>query len=339
MTTHTHSADIVIPTHNHPLLLPYSVKSALSQSVSDIRVIVIGDGVGDDTRSVIHDLMREDSRIEFHDLPKAGRTGEPHRHPIIMSSSARIVAYNGDDDILAPDHLDLTLKKLEDHDVVAPLGTHIQRDGSVESNPWSLAEEPGRTMALNGSSLFSLSGLSHTTTAYRRLPHGWRTTPNGFYTDQYMILQFLEQPWCRFGLVPVPTVAHLADSLRRDMSDRERLEEIMRVNAWLRTADDWTNFRVMASESLRRNAAIHHHGLFLAHQRLSELEATVTSALLSERLLETELNEQRDTNKRLRQKVRSLENHVTALNGTRTIRLRNFLIRNRLVRFLATRRQ
>ena len=43
----------------------------------------------------------------------------------------------------------------------------------------------------------SLTGTAHTVAAYRRLPHGWRTTPPGRWPDHYMWQQFLAEPWVR----------------------------------------------------------------------------------------------------------------------------------------------
>ena len=333
MKTFDHLADIVIPTHNHPLLLPLSIESALKQTAGDIRVIVIGDGVSDDTRLVMQNAMSGDSRIDFLDLPKAGRTGETHRHNVVTRSTAKFITYHSDDDLMAPDHVATMAGLLDSRDVVMPIGIQIRADGIIECHPWSLAEEPERSMALDAHlSLFSLSGLSHTTSAYQRLPFGWRDTPVGFYTDQYMILQFLEQPWCTFGLSDLPTIAHLADSLRRDMSPEERFVELANINDWLSDPPGWNEFRSQAFNYLRHNAAIHHRELVLTRERLEEVQKQLNLLTMTFDQLQAESIAQ------LSERVDFAESELQLLHATRTLKIRDFILRNKLLRFLIARR-
>ena len=373
MSNRTPLFDVIIPTHAHPLLLPVAVRSVLDQSVDDIRLVVIGDGVADDTRDVMSDVVRWDTRIEFVDLPKAGRTGERHRHLVLSGSQARFIAYLGDDDLFAPDHLAIVSELLEHHDVVTPLSTAITPDGKVDCYPWSLAEEPSRRKALEGISLFSLTGLCHTLDAYRRLPFGWRDTPEGYYTDQYMLLQFLAEPWCRFGLTEVPTVAHLADSQRRDMSADERLDELLAVRDRLGAPSGWAEFRREALGALRRTAAHHwwglsetHEGLVRSLARADELQRQVDdlTTQLAHSIdraddLATQLAHSLDRAGELQRQVDDLttqlahsvdhahdvsmrlataEQDLRALSATRAIRLRDAVVRNRVLRALLARR-
>lgn len=218
--------DVVIPTHDHALLLPYSIRSVLAQTVTDLRVHVIGDGVADDTRDAVAELMRDDDRIRFHDLPKAGRTGEPHRHPIVSASDADIVTYLGDDDVMLRDHAATMVATLATCDVAFPPPMIRGPGGRTTCLLHTLELPYWRAQARAGRSLFSLSGMSHTADAYRRLPYGWRTAPEGFYTDQYMIMQFLDQEWCRFGLGDWPTVVRFPAPARRDQSPEQRRDEL-----------------------------------------------------------------------------------------------------------------
>jgi GalNAc5-diNAcBac-PP-undecaprenol beta-1,3-glucosyltransferase len=263
--------DIVIPTHDHALLLPLAVASAQEQTVGGVRVVVLGDGVGDDTRDVMASMLRDDPELVFVDRPKAGRTGERHRAELLATTDAEHVTYLGDDDLLFPDHVERMIALLERADVAMPQSTHWHPDGEVDTSPWSLEDEPGRSMALDGVSLFSLTGLAHTMAAYRRLPFGWRDTPPGFYTDQYMLLQFLAEDWCRFAVDDTATTVHLADSLRREMTPLERYAELRGVDEWMRRRDGWNEFRGRAQRQLRRQAAEHIVALGGAHDRLAAL--------------------------------------------------------------------
>ena len=64
--------------------------------------------------------------------------------------------------------------------------------------------------------------------AYRRLPYGWRTTPDGFHTDSWMWGQFLGEDWVRAASGRVPTVVHLPSPARSDWPVGRRLEELER---------------------------------------------------------------------------------------------------------------
>ena len=66
-----------------------------------------------------------------------------------------------DDDSLFPDHVERMLALLNEADVAMPLGSNLLPNGVVEAFPWALEDEPGRSMARSGVSLFSLTGLSH----------------------------------------------------------------------------------------------------------------------------------------------------------------------------------
>lgn len=228
-------ADVVIPTHDHAPLLAISARSVLAQTVADLRLHIVGDGVGDDTRTVVGELLADDDRVRFHDLPKAGRTGEPHRHPIVSTSDASIVTYLGDDDLMLPDHVEQMLEALAEADLAFPPPAILTLTGGFRCLLHSFEQPYWRDQALGGKSLFSLSGMSHTTAAYRRLPHGWRTTPDGYFTDQYMVLQFLEQPWCRFGHGDWPTVVRLPSTARGEMPAEDRRDELAQM--WRRISE------------------------------------------------------------------------------------------------------
>ena len=64
---------MIVPTHDHASTLGLAVRSALAQTLGDIEVHIIGDGVGDETRAVVEHLVHDDTRVRFHDLPKGER--------------------------------------------------------------------------------------------------------------------------------------------------------------------------------------------------------------------------------------------------------------------------
>ena len=69
------AATVIVPTHDHGPTLRLSVGSALAQTVEDIEVLVVGDGVPDVTREIVGELSRVDERVHFFDHPKGQRHG------------------------------------------------------------------------------------------------------------------------------------------------------------------------------------------------------------------------------------------------------------------------
>jgi hypothetical protein len=83
-----------------------------------------------------------------------------------------------------------------------------------------------RRLILSGTNRIPLSCAAHTLDMYRKLPHGWRTTPAGTPTDLYMWQQFLAEPDCRARSAARPTVLCFPASTRKAMTAAERAEEL-----------------------------------------------------------------------------------------------------------------
>jgi GalNAc5-diNAcBac-PP-undecaprenol beta-1,3-glucosyltransferase len=224
-------ATVVVPTFNHGPTLYRSVGSALAQSVEDIEVFIVGDGVPDATRAIAADLMK-DGRVRFFDNPKGPRHGEIHRHAALAEARGRIVCYLGDDDLWLPEHVETMLRCLEDADFAHAPKLIVEEDGRLMAGGVDLGIPIHRTRMLAPGAkgvTFSFSCGAHTLAIYRRLPHGWRTTPDGIATDRYMWQQILSQPGCRAVGSERPTVLHFPDRPRRGWTIDQRLAEL----------DDW----------------------------------------------------------------------------------------------------
>jgi len=107
MTTATERnlrASVLIPTHNRPTTLRLAVQSVLAQTVRELEVVIIGDGVTDALRVEAHRLQSQDPRVVFLDLPKSNHHGEPYRHDAILAARSEAIFYLCDDDLFLPDH-------------------------------------------------------------------------------------------------------------------------------------------------------------------------------------------------------------------------------------------
>ena len=227
-------ATVLIPTiKNRGPLLPYSVGSVLAQTVSDIEVFVMGDGVDNDTRAVIQDLMAHDSRIKFFDNPKHRPRGEPNRHQALTEARGKIVCYLCDRDLMLPNHIEIVEDLLTNTDFCHTLISYVEASvdnikfvaemdlSNASDRRWVLA---GRARCIQDS--IPLSFAAHTLDMYRKLPHGWRTTPDDIYTDIYMWEQFLSHSECRAASGMVPTILYFPRGRRTEWSVNEKLAEL-----------------------------------------------------------------------------------------------------------------
>ena len=278
-------ATILIPTHRHAVLLPYAVRSALDQDGSSVEVFVVGDGVEDATRTVVAELAA-DPRLRFFDLPKGERHGEEHRHAALAEAAGRIVCYLSDDDLLFPEHVAQMDRLLETADFAHSAPAWIEDAGELVYQPWNMARPEFAWLMRTGRGSVGLTGAAHTLEAYRRLPHGWRTTPPELPTDRYMWLQWLDLPgfrgvtserlthlhfpehqWRRFG--DEERAAVLAEWLRRSREPgfAEELDQMLRA-AIRRAGED---FRIRAREAELTLEAIQGTRTWRVRRRLAEL--------------------------------------------------------------------
>jgi glycosyltransferase involved in cell wall biosynthesis len=236
-------ATVILPTiAGRGPLLPLSAGSVLTQTVRDIELFIMGDGVDDATRGVIEGLMAQDPRVRFFDHPKHPRRGEPNRHAALAEARGKIVCYLCDRDMMLPNHVETMLALLKDADFAHTLISAIDPEGRFRFlAAMDLADAKDRATIRHGwtnDNAIPLSYAGHTLAMYRRLPHGWRTTPDGQFTDLYMWEQFLTHPDCRAVSGTTPTVLYFPRYWRKDMTTEQKRAELQ---AWAdrMRAPDW----------------------------------------------------------------------------------------------------
>ena len=221
-------ATVVVPTHDHGATLRHSVGSALRQTVEDIEVLIVGDGMPDQAREVAVEVADSDRRVRLFDNPKGERLGELHRHAALEKARAPVVLYLSDDDLWFPEHVETMVAALDSSGADFVHASPIWRMGDGTYYRWivDLAQEPYRQLIFKGENRLGLSSGGHTLDAYRRLPHGWRSAPKDQYSDAWMWRQFAEQPNVTFVCTTAPTVLHLPSSVRPDWTAEQRLTEL-----------------------------------------------------------------------------------------------------------------
>ena len=125
-------ATVLVPTSiDRGPLLPLSIGSIQRQTLREIEIFIIGDGVEEITRQHISDLIAQDPRIRFFDHPKHRRRGEPYRHAALQEARGEIVCYMCDRDLMLPDHVETMHRLLQGADFATSLLYHVhpRRDG------------------------------------------------------------------------------------------------------------------------------------------------------------------------------------------------------------------
>jgi hypothetical protein len=334
-------ATVLVPTHNHGRLLQVAVDSALSQTVADIEVFIVLDGPTPATRAAAIEVQNSDDRVRVFDNPKGARHGELHRHEALRHASGRIVCYLSDDDLWLPNHVANALAMLSRADFAHSLPTWVTTDGNFGVWTVDLASAFYRDMLLGGINRIPLTTAAHTTALYRRLPHGWRTTPEGTPTDLYMWQQILSTADVTTVSGTDPTALSFPAPERLDMTLEERLDELHTWEKRIREPEGASSIRVDVLDSVtRERAELHAAGQVEADRFAAEVvtarqnelrasqqieELTLDNQQLVEQREETERRILADQRERetLTDSLVTAERQLLAMQASTTWRLRN----------------
>ncbi len=288
-------ATVIIPTHDHGETICFAVESALSQTVSDVEILIIGDGVPDFAKPSIERCL-EDSRVRYLEHGKSSRHGEEYRHLALQTAKSKIVCYLSDDDLWLPNHLETMLGLLANADFAVSRSIACYPGGPSECKIWwsDIEGEAGKRLLAERTGP-PLSTGGHTLSAYGRLAEGWTSTPSGIPTDLFFWNKFITD--AQFSLMSggLPTVLKFCSISRKGWSNHARASEL---KGW--------------SESIKcpqfRSA--------LVSQALSNFIREKTNALTTARLSEQTWSERADE---LKAAVESFESQLVACEESRRI--------------------
>ena len=224
-------ASVLIPVHDKPTTLPLTVDTVLRQSVQDLEVLLIGDGVTDAVREVVEGLVAADPRVRFLDFPKGPHHGERYRHDAIEAARSDAIFYLCDDDLLLPDHVGDLLHLLEEHSFVQSLNGEVRPDGQVRFYAADLGDPDVVALHLSDDVRFcsvSITGTAHTRGLYDAVGDRWDTTPAGWWPDHWQFRKLMRHPSyagatsSRMTALQFPTSSDGRDA----WSDEERLAEL-----------------------------------------------------------------------------------------------------------------
>lgn len=106
---------IIIPVYNRANLLPETLNSIMVQSFTDWECILVDDQSTDDSFKVMEEYQKKDNRIKVYKRPLELKKGaNACRNFGFTKSSASHIKWFDSDDIMLPNHLEISHKKLVD---------------------------------------------------------------------------------------------------------------------------------------------------------------------------------------------------------------------------------
>lgn len=320
---------VIIPTYDHGETICFAVESVLCQTVSDLEIFIVGDGVPDCAKPAIESCL-EDSRVSFFEHRKSASKGEDYRHAALQSVKSKIVCYLSDDDLWLPNHLETMLGMLANADFAVSRSIACYPGGPEECKIWwsDVEGEAGmRLLAERTGPPLSTGG--HTLSAYRRLKDGWTLTPPGLQTDLFFWNKFISDG--QFALVSggLPTVLKFCSISRKGWSNHARASELKHWSESIKSPQFCSALVSRTLSNLIREKNNAFATAWQSEQALSELVDELKSALGN---LETRLIECDEQVRICQDKQRGAEQELMRLNSCRSVRVARMLSSLPLVR-------
>ena len=129
---------VIIPAYNRPEFLKPTINSIIRQSISEIKVIVVSNGLNKENKEVSNSF--NDNRIEFYEQENKGSPSAPRNYGI-KKAKGKYIAFCDDDDIWIADKLEKQIAALENNPDCGICYTKMLRfDGK---NKWAVPHEAG----------------------------------------------------------------------------------------------------------------------------------------------------------------------------------------------------
>lgn len=273
-------ATVIIPTSiDRGPCLRLAVESVLRQTVRELEVFIIGDGVAENTREVAQALALDDPRVRFFDHPKHPRRGEPYRDAALREARGRIVCYLCDRDLYLPWHVEELDRLLRDADMAHTGIIRLAEEGYVLDQDFNYelqdSDDRARLTHAGGIVPLPLSFGAHTLEAYRKLPEGWTVTPTGFFTDSYFWTKFAARPELRTTSGLRPSVLYFPrGGGHPGWSTARRLPELEAWAARIQSTDTLWKIEIEMNNAVRHDRVL--LGRQLRQARLSSPTPTPT---------------------------------------------------------------
>lgn len=230
-------ASIIVPTHDHASTLATTIASIQQQTVPDIEIVIVGDGVTPQVREIAATLAANDARILFHDWPKAAARGGSHRDRAVREARAERIFYSDDDDFFLPDHVECLGRLLDECDCADSPAASVTLSGHIQAALTNHQSGPIRGALASGRArvLFD-THFAHRKVSYEKIGPLWTDIDRG------ITAKFL-QGFAREDLVTWRTISRITalsfhGTARRYMSADDRTAEHKRWSSALLANSD-----------------------------------------------------------------------------------------------------
>ena len=115
MLDNQYLVSVILPTHNSAKWVQSSIRSVLSQSHTNLELIVIDDGSSDETITIVSKLADADDRLKFIALPTCSGGPATPRNQGIEIATGNYLAFIDSDDLWHPQKLELQLLAMKAH--------------------------------------------------------------------------------------------------------------------------------------------------------------------------------------------------------------------------------
>ena len=233
---------VLLPVYNGEPFLRAAAESILTQTVTDLELLVVDDGSTDRTPAVLAELVRTDGRVRVLSEPHRGLVSALNRG--LEEARGRYIARMDADDVSYPTRLEKQIALMERDQRVGVCGTWVDHEGGVIRHP----PEDERIRAF-----FPFDNLlSHPTVVMRRslLAETGERYPDVPHAEDYALWTRLAGV-TRFANVPEPLLRyrdHPGKVGRRHWeAQRAAVKEIRRQQ-----------LRLLGVEATEGELALHH---------------------------------------------------------------------------------
>jgi len=116
---------VVIPTYKRPHLIGRAILSVLNQTYQNFGIVIIDDSPNDETEKVVKSF--NDIRIKYiRNKTRRGFVGAKNQGVKESSPDSKYIAFLDDDDEWLPQFLEKTVKKIEEKEDIAVVGTDAE---------------------------------------------------------------------------------------------------------------------------------------------------------------------------------------------------------------------
>jgi teichuronic acid biosynthesis glycosyltransferase TuaG len=125
---------VVIALYNSDKYIHKTITSVLSQTYTNIELIIVDDASTDDSVSVVNEFIKADSRVNLISLNEnSGGPAKP-RNIGIDNAKGDFVAFLDSDDLWKKNKLDFQIKKIKSNDIMAFTSIDIINENGVIEN-------------------------------------------------------------------------------------------------------------------------------------------------------------------------------------------------------------